>query len=186
MRQFHLVVLQRIAVMMRKRANRLIIIIVSLFTCVLFLKAQTIFSALESKENTAQATVKIHQDKRIESLVYGVKKHAVPQSAVTADIAEPSEADNIQEMPGYRVQIYSSNVQKTAKLEAFRVEEEFQQVLPDVPVYVSYHSPFWKVRAGNCRTMEEAQQLRHEIGAAYPQVQKDLYVVHDKIKVAVK
>lgn len=173
--------------MMRKRAYRLMIISLSLFISVLYLKAQNIFSALENRDNATKATVKIQQDKRIEALVYGIKKHPVVQeSATNESVVSGLDEENTKGVPGFRVQVYSSNAQKTAKTEAFRIEGELQQVCPDVPVYVTFHSPFWKVRAGNCRTITEAQQLKSEIGSAYPQVQKDLYVVHDEIKVPAK
>ena len=154
----------------------------------LCLSAQNIFSHLENKDSSTKASIKVHQDQRVESLVYGVKKHPVVpvQAATAATTPVVLDATNTTEVQGYRVQVYSSNIQKTAKSEAFRIEEEFQQLLPNVPVYVSYHSPFWKVRAGNCRTMQEAQQLKSEIGETYSQVKRDLYVVRDKIKVPAK
>ena len=160
-------------------------VFISLFFSVLNLSAQNIFSHLESKDSNTKASIKVHQDQSIESLVYGIKKSSVVSEPTPGVVSSP-EAVNTTEVQGYRVQVYSSNIQRTAKSEAFRIESELQQFLPEVPVYVSYHSPFWKVRAGNCRSMQEAQQLRSEIGDAYPQVQRDLYVVRDKIKVPVK
>jgi hypothetical protein len=169
------------------RRNRICLLAVfsALFISVLNLSAQNIFSHLESKDSNTKASIKVHQDQRIESLVYGIKKSSAI-SEPTPAVVSSSEAVSTTEVQGYRVQVYSSNIQRTAKSEAFRIESELQQLLPEVPVYVSYHSPFWKVRAGNCRSMQEAQQLKSEIGDAYPQVQRDLYVVRDKIKVPAK
>ncbi len=175
--------------MPKRSVKQQVVVFSILFVSVLCVSAQNIFSHLENKDTSAKAVVKVHQDQRIESLVYGVKKKPVTQTQTNENsvgTVEPLAVVNTVEVPGYRVQVYTSNIQKTAKSEAFRIEEEFQQLLPNVPVYVSYHSPFWKVRAGNCRTMPEAQQLKYEIGEAYPQVKRDLYVVRDKIKVPAK
>jgi len=171
--------------MVRRNRICLFAVFISLLFSVLNLSAQNIFSHLESKDSNTKASIKVHQDQRIESLVYGIKK-ASAVSEPTSGVVSSPEAVSTTEIQGYRVQVYSSNIQRTAKSEAFRIESELQQLLPEVPVYVSYHSPFWKVRAGNCRSMQEAQQLRSEIGDAYPQVQRDLYVVRDKIKVPAK
>lgn len=184
MPQFQHGVLLKCFLMMKKRLERFYLgFIVLIFSCS-SVYSQSIFSQLENKNNTSKSSVKIHQDQRIESLVYGIKKQKEEKLAAE-DVASVDGVD-AKELAGYRVQVYSSNIQKSAKAEAFRIEEELQQLLPDVPVYVFYHAPFWKVRAGNCRTMEEAQNLRNEIGTAYPQVKRDLYVVRDKIKVAAK
>jgi Sporulation related domain. len=172
--------------MVRKNINGVLIVFTVLLASVLNLSAQNIFSHLESKNGNAKASVKVHQDQRVESLVYGIKKHPVISTAPAGAVSSATETVSTTEVQGYRVQVYSSNVQRMAKSEAFRVEGELQQLLPDVPVYVTYHSPFWKVRAGNCRSMQEAQQLKSEIGDAYPQVKRDLYVVRDKIKIPAK
>jgi hypothetical protein len=172
--------------MVRRNKSSVLLVFILLFVSVLGLSAQNIFSHLEGKNTGAGASVKVHQDQRVESLVYGIKKHPVISEAPAGAVSLATEAVSTTDVPGYRVQVYSSNVQRMAKSEAFRVESELQQLLPDVPVYVTYHSPFWKVRAGNCRSMQEAQQLKSEIGDAYPQVKRDLYVVRDKIKIPAK
>ncbi|MBP1639086.1 MAG: Sporulation protein [Bacteroidetes bacterium] len=171
--------------MVRRNKSCVLVLLSALFTSVFDLSAQNIFSHLESKDSSTKASIKVHQDQRVESLVYGVKKNPVVSESPAVAVSA-AEVVNTTEVQGYRVQVYSSNVQRMAKSEAFRIEGELQQLLPDIPVYVSYHSPFWKVRAGNCRSMQEAQQLKSEIGDAYPQVKRDLYVVRDKVKVPAK
>ena len=56
------------------------------------------------------------------------------------------------EIDGYRVQIYSSNQQQTAKSEALELEARIKEKV-DLTVYVQYLPPFWKVRLGKslCR-----------------------------------
>ena len=109
--------------------------------------------------------VTIHQDERIAALLY-------EKSAGTA--GEQVERD------GYRVQIYSSNRQQTAKQEAIRLEKEMQEKL-DVSVYVLYTPPFWKVRVGDFATYEDAQDFKSSFIRSFPALQGDTYVVRDQV-----
>ncbi len=129
-----------------------------------------IFDAILSTPDTCNPMVVIHQDPRIEDMIQG--KIQGRQERCTAHIQ------------GYRVQVYSSNTQKTAKSEAFKVEKKILQDFPDINVYVLYQPPFWKVRLGNFRTQEEAGILRDDLLKTYPNMQGDIYIVKDMIEVA--
>lgn len=85
-------------------------------------------------------------------------------------------------VPGYRVQIYSSNKQQTAKAEAFEIETLVQTSNLEVETYVLYNPPFWKVRLGDFKTQEEAKQFREEVIKQLPQLTDDTYIVKDQIK----
>jgi hypothetical protein len=86
------------------------------------------------------------------------------------------------EIDGYRVQIYSSNQQQIAKEEALELEKKLKEYLPHT-IYVTYVSPFWKVRVGDFRTYEEAYVYKKEFVQMYPEQMGDTYIVKDKIKV---
>lgn len=60
------------------------------------------------------------------------------------------------QMLGYRIQVFSSNNQKTAKAEAFRRETAIKQAVPGMTSYVKYQAPFWRVRVGDFQTYEDA------------------------------
>jgi hypothetical protein len=86
------------------------------------------------------------------------------------------------EIDGYRVQIYSSNQQQIAKEEALELEKKLKEYLPHT-IYVTYVSPFWKVRVGDFRTYEEAYAYKKEFVQMYPEQMGDTYIVKYKIKV---
>ena len=86
------------------------------------------------------------------------------------------------EMDGYRVQIYSSNQQQTAKSEALDLEQKLRNAL-NQSIYVQYLPPFWKVRLGDFRTYEEAKEYKKQFVAQYPELMGDTYIVRDKILV---
>lgn len=85
------------------------------------------------------------------------------------------------EVQGYRVQVFSSNNQQTGKTEAFRVQKLIEDSELEVDVYVLYNPPFWKVRLGNFRTLEQAQKFKEEVVRRLPELQGDTYTVRDNI-----
>ena len=86
------------------------------------------------------------------------------------------------EIDGYRVQIYSSNRQQTAKSEALELETKLKDKL-NQPLYVQYPPPFWKVRLGDFRNYEEAKEYKKLFVQQYPELMGDTYIVRDKILV---
>ena len=86
------------------------------------------------------------------------------------------------EIDGYRVQVYSSNQQQSAKAEALDLEEKLKQKVNQT-IYVQYLPPFWKVRIGDFRTYDEAKEYKKEFVQIFPDLIGDTYIVRDKIKV---
>jgi len=84
------------------------------------------------------------------------------------------------ERDGYRVQIYSSNQQQTAKAEALDLEARLKDKISQT-VYVQYLPPFWKVRLGDFKTYDEAREYKKEFVTQYPDMMGDTYIVRDKI-----
>ena len=87
------------------------------------------------------------------------------------------------EVQGFRVQVFSSNNQQNAKTEAFRIQKLIENSNLETEIYVQYNPPFWKVRLGNFRTLEEAQLFKEEVVRTLPELQGDTYPVRDKITV---
>lgn len=121
-----------------------------------------------SIEDDMRENVTIHQDSAITRLIQ--------------DKILGASREQVQ-VSGYRVQIYSSNRQQTAKAEAFDLEKRLQQAELQVPIYVLYNPPFWKVRLGDFRTQEEAKLMKEEVIRRMPELQGDTYVVRDQITV---
>ena len=86
------------------------------------------------------------------------------------------------EMPGYRVQIYSSNHPTRGKSEALQLEQRVKQAV-SVPVYVIYASPSWKVRLGDFQTEDQAIEFRDMFKQFFPDLTDYTYIVRDNIKV---
>lgn len=86
----------------------------------------------------------------------------------------------VQEVNGYRVQVFSSNQQQSAKNRALLLQQDLSSQLVE-PVYAISEPPFWKVRIGNFLTREEANNYRMILVSQYPDLQGSTYVVPDKI-----
>ena len=86
----------------------------------------------------------------------------------------------VHEVNGYRVQVFSSNQQQSAKNRALLLQQDLSSQLVE-PVYAISEPPFWKVRIGNFLTREEANNYRMTFVAQYPELQGSTYVVPDKI-----
>lgn len=126
-------------------------------------KRKNIFEGLSEKDSITQASVKIKQDVRIEKLTV-------------------SDIDTkIQTVSGFRVQVFSTNIQRTGKSEAFAVEKQIHEAFPDLAIYISYISPSWKVRVGDFTTQLEAQNFRSQLIEALPSLRSQMYVVPDQI-----
>jgi hypothetical protein len=132
------------------------------------IKQQNIIQALLTPDSATQATVRIYGDKRIEQLVESKK----------------NGGNSKQSASGYRVQVFSSNVQRTAKSDAFRIEKQIHEEFPSQAVYVNYISPFWKVRVGDFRTQAQAQSFRSLLISSFPQMRSEIYLVREQISLS--
>ena len=86
-------------------------------------------------------------------------------------------------VPGYRVNVFSSNEQKTAKNAAFSIESEFKNNLAGASVYVSFSAPSWKVRVGDCRNYQEAVDLMNKLKSEFPKYKNSMFIVRDSVKI---
>ncbi|OIP84545.1 MAG: hypothetical protein AUK44_02120 [Porphyromonadaceae bacterium CG2_30_38_12] len=141
--------------------------------CVAFAFAQdveiqqsSIFRSFANPDSLSGATLKIFQDTHIDKALMDRKSNKNTQGGSGV---------------GYRIQVFSSNVQRTAKADAFKIEKEIRDFFPETPVYVSYTSPFWKVRIGDFKTMAEAQNFRSEFVKLMPDLKNETYTVKDKV-----
>lgn len=69
-------------------------------------------------------------------------------------------------MSGFRVQIYTDSGNRS-KLRTDRVKAEFDAKFPNVPSYISYNEPDYRIRVGDFRTRLDALRFLNEISSTY-------------------
>ncbi len=95
--------------------------------------------------------VNVHQDARIDSLL----EHHVDANRRKNGVG------------GYRLEIFFSSG-SNAREEALSKKTRFLKLYPEITAYMSYQSPNFKVRVGDCRTKSDALRLKEEIRRDYP------------------
>lgn len=83
---------------------------------------------------------------------------------------------------GYRVQVFDDNNVRTAKQDAQSRKQMIESRFPLLNVYVSFNSPYWRVKVGDFATRSEAEAAMAEIRQAFPSMAKSLRIVRDRIK----
>ncbi len=120
-----------------------------------------IFTALVSI-GFAQSHGSLHvdQDSRIESLI------AKQRTLYTVDSS----------YNGYRVHVFME-IGNNALSHAQEVKAQFEKAFPDIPIYLSYVEPHFRLRAGDFRNRVEAEKCLRLIKPRF----KEAFVTQDKI-----
>ena len=79
---------------------------------------------------------------------------------------------------GYRLEIYQSNDQRQGQIEANRIRAALTGKIT-VPIYVRFYTPFWRVRIGDFRTLEEANDYKRSFIQRFPAMSRQTYAVRD-------
>ena len=68
---------------------------------------------------------------------------------------------------GWRVQIYFGTGHR-ARTEIERIRQRFHSEYPDIPIYILFEQPYFKVRVGNFYTRRDAAKFLFLIKPEYP------------------
>jgi hypothetical protein len=137
--------------------------------------AQTIIDDLQMQEDPSEGVIRIESD-----------------STVTALIGKPGallEAGGVYgsaERTGYRIQVFMGNDPRSARAEATAKQSSIRNTFPELPAYLLYESPNWRLLVGDFMTREEANIVKLRLQREFPQFGKEMYVISDKIKVPVE
>ena len=90
-----------------------------------------------------------------------------------------SQSNDRIRFKGYRIGIFFDNGAE-ARANALAAKQTFETAFPDIPVYLVYENPYFKVSAGNCVTSEEAIVLLGKIRSQFPEA----YLMREDLTVA--
>lgn len=96
------------------------------------------------------------------------RKQVVDTTTHLPQVTDSTDVDSLSLGPkvkinGYRIQVYFGDNSRKGKTEAQAAGRRFRNTFPDLSVYVSFASPHWLCRAGDFRTMEEANEKLRQI-----------------------
>lgn len=87
---------------------------------------------------------------------------------------------------GYRIQIFSGNSYDYSIEQLQQIKSDFEKEFPDIPVYLNYFDPDFKIRAGNFRNRLDCipllKRIRRKHPSSYPV--KTEIPIGDLIKIA--
>lgn len=136
-------------------------------------RVKTIFDSMEEK-GLGKGSVVIRQSDAIRNMV-GARQYGAN--------VEKTDGEAFLKLQGYRVQVFIGNSQRTAKSEAMRKEKEIQEYFSGLATYVTYTAPFWKLRVGDYRSYDEADQTLRQLKENFPSYAKEMTIVKEEIRI---
>jgi hypothetical protein len=139
--------------------TRKILTLLSLFSL------STAFAQDGAAVNTETASVIVHKDPRVDALI---KKQGSINKTVKKSTARTAR--------GYRLLVVNTNKRE----EAIDAKTKVYTYFPELKAYMSYQSPYFKLKAGNFKTRDEAERYRKNLMNLFP---KGVFIVNDVIEI---
>lgn len=83
----------------------------------------------------------------------------------------------LHNIPGFRVQVIST----MNRGRAMETKARLMQLFPQYPTYLSYQSPYFRVRIGDFRARNDAEQLQEQLNSYFP---SGVFTVRDMIHIS--
>jgi hypothetical protein len=113
-----------------------------------------------------QGQVILHQDPLVDTLLH---RHGEVMARVM-------ENPDHKAIPGYRIQIFfDSGLNSSDRARIARLEFEARH--PDIPAYITWKAPNYRVRVGDFRSRLEAEKVLKQVMTDYP----NAWVIKDEI-----
>jgi hypothetical protein len=116
-------------------------------------------------QTDSAGTVVINKDPRIDLLV---RKQA--------EINEETTRETRRFIPGFRIQVINSSDRGSV----FAAKTKVYQQFPELKPYLMYQAPNYKLKVGNFKTQEEADDYAKQLTKLFP---SGVYVIRDTIEV---
>lgn len=123
------------------------------------------FMALQSFAQKDSGQVAVYKDPRIQLLI---KKQA--------QINEETTRNSRRTMPGFRIQLINSTDRNSALAAKTRV----YQLYPEVKAYLQYQSPYYRLKVGNFKTRQEAEDFLRGLTSEFS---NNIFILRDTIEV---
>ena len=129
----------------------------------------------------AAGSITIEQPEALDKLLEGTYVPAGNSNTGSADKDDAVRDGQRATRAGYRVQVFDDNNPNTARRNAESTYQRISAEFPHLKSYISFNSPYWRVKTGDFRTRAEAEAVMEQIQAAFPSLRAYLRVVRDRI-----
>ena len=124
-----------------------------------------LFSSCFAQVDSSGIGVLVHKDPRVDLLV---KKQA--------SINIVSKKSIGRTMRGYRLMVLNTNKRE----DAIAAKTKIYTYFPELKAYLTYQAPFFRLKAGNFQTRDEAEKYKKEMAPLFP---KGVFILNDTIEV---
>ena len=124
-----------------------------------------LFSSSNAQSDSSGVGVVVHKDPRVDLLV---KKQASINTVSKKSIGRT--------MRGYRLIVINTNKREDAIAAKTKVYTYF----PELKAYLTYQAPFFRLKAGNFKTRDEAEKYKKQMAPLFP---KGVFILNDTIEV---
>jgi hypothetical protein len=118
-----------------------------------YLLMTVLFLVANSAYTQDSSSIYIYKDPRIDLLV---KKQIA--------INEETTRDARRNIPGYRLQVINTN----DRAAAMNAKAKVYQLFPELKAYLLYQAPYFRLRVGNFKEREEANDYRKLLAKEFP------------------
>lgn len=118
-----------------------------------------------SQNITDSNSVVVHKDPRLDLLV----KKQVQINEETSRLARRT-------MKGYRLLVINTNKRE----DAINAKTQVYTYFPELKAYLTYQSPYFKLKAGNFKTREEAEDYQKKLNTIFS---KGVFIMSDIIEI---
>ncbi len=123
------------------------------------------FSIGAMAQADSTSSIVIHRDPRVDLLV---KKQA--------QINEETTRDARRNVPGYRIQVINTNDRNAA----INAKTKLYQLYPELKAYLIYQSPYFRLRVGNFKEKEDADDYLKTLSKQFPGT---VFLVRDIVEI---
>lgn len=139
----------------------------------------------EESSKTMSLIDHIQSDSIIEIIApVGLEQRLSPSEVTDAQSSQEGKTGgSTVRSGGYRIQVFSDNNARSAKTEARTQARNISARFPQHRTYVVYNAPFWRLKVGDFRNQQDAQQAADEIKRAFPSYSREVRVVRDRVSI---
>ncbi len=145
--------------------NKLFLIICLLIIKLSIAQTNTNTNTTATPTSFSGPSVIVHKDPRIDALV---KKQADINVAVKKTSGYTTR--------GYRLMVINTNNRE----EAVAAKTKIYTYFPELKAYLLYQAPYFKLKAGNFKSRDEAEKYRKNMNVLFP---KGVFIIGDTIEI---